>query len=233
MLIRVSLTAMFSGITVLATKAISSLLTLTMYKMFTYWITYVILCVLIVSALLTLYYTNKALSRFDSTQVLPSEFAGFTFFAVVGSAMLYHDFEGASFPEIGLFMSGCLTSFLGVYFISSRATSSRQEVRGSRSIRTMSLGHGSQFNDPVLKPLLFVGQQQSDESDGNLSEYQNEEVTNVHEKRKSLEILSRTGLNGLVAVINALTVNRASLLFQQVVEGHETDIRGDREKPDV
>jgi hypothetical protein len=119
MMIRVWLTAIFSGYSVLATKSLSSLLTVELYKIFTYWIFYVVFTVLIVTALLTLYYTNKALASFDSTRVLPAEFASFTFCAVFGSAMLYNDFDSATPTEIVMFFIGCIVIFAGVYLITS------------------------------------------------------------------------------------------------------------------
>jgi hypothetical protein len=63
--VRVLLTAIFSGFTVLATKSVSSLFTLTLYKLFTFWISYVLFFVLVFTALLTLYYTNNI--RFDTS----------------------------------------------------------------------------------------------------------------------------------------------------------------------
>lgn len=72
MLIRVSLTSIFSGITVLSTKSLASLIGLSLYLAFTYLIFYALIVVLLVFSLLTLYYTNKALARFDSSLVLPA-----------------------------------------------------------------------------------------------------------------------------------------------------------------
>ena len=119
MMVRVSLTATFSGFTVLATKGLSSLLNLSLYHIFGFWITYVLLIVLVTNALLTLFYTNKALSSFDSTKVLPAEFASFTLSAVLGSAILYNDFDKASVVDIVLFLLGCSVTFFGVYLITS------------------------------------------------------------------------------------------------------------------
>jgi hypothetical protein len=54
MAIRVCLTAIFSGFTILSTKGLSSLLGLTLYLAFTYWITYVLVLALIFNSVLTL-----------------------------------------------------------------------------------------------------------------------------------------------------------------------------------
>lgn len=54
------------GFTVLATKAFSSFINRLFLKAFRHWITYPILFVLIVSALVQVNFINKALQRFDS-----------------------------------------------------------------------------------------------------------------------------------------------------------------------
>lgn len=121
MIIRVTITAIYSGFSALSTKAVSSILRSNLISAFSYWIFYVLIIILIVCALLALYYTNKALSSFEATQVLPAEFASFTLSAVLGSAILYGDFDEASIIEILLFNIGCLIVFLGVYLMTSES----------------------------------------------------------------------------------------------------------------
>lgn len=55
------------GYTVLATKSLSSMLTMKFVTMFTYSITYLILIVLMGTAVLQIRFLNKALKQFDST----------------------------------------------------------------------------------------------------------------------------------------------------------------------
>ena len=43
----------------------------------------------------------------------------FTLSVIVGSAVLYRDFESATADRVGKFVGGCLLTFLGVYFITS------------------------------------------------------------------------------------------------------------------
>lgn len=59
-------------------------------------------------------YVNRALQRFDSTQVIPIQFVLFTISVIIGSAVLYRDFESATGDRIGKFVGGCLLTFLGV-----------------------------------------------------------------------------------------------------------------------
>ena len=71
------------------------------------------------TALLQIRYVNKALQRFDSTQVIPTQFVLFTLSVIIGSAVLYRDFESATVDRVGKFVGGCLLTFLGVYLITS------------------------------------------------------------------------------------------------------------------
>ncbi|KAG0349547.1 hypothetical protein BG004_004400 [Podila humilis] len=115
-----SIVAIFGGYTVLATKGVSSLLSLSFYKMFTYPIAYLLVFVLVTTAVLQIKFLNKSLQRFDSTQVIPTQFVLFTTSAIVGSAILYNDFDEMDFNKGLHFLTGCCMTFLGVYFITSQ-----------------------------------------------------------------------------------------------------------------
>lgn len=77
-------------------------------------------------------YINRALQRFDSTQVIPTQFVLFTLSVIVGSAVLYRDFESTTLGESIKFVGGCVLTFLGVYLI----TSGRERTEGSGSQET-------------------------------------------------------------------------------------------------
>ncbi|CAG8433534.1 6731_t:CDS:2 [Ambispora gerdemannii] len=128
-LVDLSLVALFGGYTVLSTKAISSMLTMTFVLMFEAWITWFLLFVLIVTAVAQIKYLNKALQRFDSTQVIPTQFVLFTMSAIIGSALLYNDFAEMGFLKGLYFLAGCLSTFIGVYFITSNRNKSVLGVR--------------------------------------------------------------------------------------------------------
>lgn len=64
-------------------------------------------------------YVNKALQRFDSTQVIPIQFVLFTLCVITGSAVLYRDFERTTAEEAMKFVGGCLLTFFGVFLITS------------------------------------------------------------------------------------------------------------------
>lgn len=72
-------------------------------------------------------YVNKALQRFDSTQVIPIQFVMFTISVIIGSAILYRDFEKATADSAGKFIGGCLLTFFGVFLITSGRKSQGEE----------------------------------------------------------------------------------------------------------
>ncbi|GAA5809067.1 hypothetical protein MFLAVUS_002470 [Mucor flavus] len=121
-MIDLGLVAIYGGYTVLSTKSVASLLSLTFFKMFAYPVSYLLILVLVVTAILQIKYLNKALQRFDSTEVIPTQFVLFTVSAIIGSAVLYHDFDGMDMQQLSRFMSGCAVEFLGVYLITSKRT---------------------------------------------------------------------------------------------------------------
>jgi drug/metabolite transporter (DMT)-like permease len=113
----VGLCAIFGGFTVLATKAISTLLTEEWGKIFAEWVTYPVLVVLIITGILQIRFLNRALKRFDSKIVIPTQFVLFTLSAVIGSAVLYKDFQRATFHQMVTFTYGCGATFVGVFII--------------------------------------------------------------------------------------------------------------------
>ena len=116
-LIDIGLVALFGGYTVLSTKGIASLLTNGLYKVVTYPISYPFVAVLVFTAVMQIKYINRALQHFNSTQVIPTQFVMFTISVVLGSAILYRDFERTTSAKIGQFFGGVALTFLGVWFI--------------------------------------------------------------------------------------------------------------------
>ncbi|KAI4233307.1 MAG: hypothetical protein LQ352_008264, partial [Teloschistes flavicans] len=118
-LIDLGLVGLFGGYTALSTKGVASLLSDTLWRTLTFPITYLLLVILVVSAVMQIRYVNRALQRFDSTQVIPIQFVLFTISVIIGSAILYQDFRSATAARVGEFVGGCLLTFLGVYLITS------------------------------------------------------------------------------------------------------------------
>src|SRR5690606_16295640 len=97
----------------------SSLLSSSFYHIVTMPIAYLFLFVLVSTAILQIKYLNRALQRFDSTQVIPIQFVLFTISVIVGSAILYRDFEKLDRKRLIRFVIGCALTFGGVWLISS------------------------------------------------------------------------------------------------------------------
>ncbi|KAL1956224.1 hypothetical protein VTO42DRAFT_7484 [Malbranchea cinnamomea] len=117
--IDLGLVGLFGGYTALSTKGVSSLLSYTLWHVITFPITYVLIAILALSAMMQIRYINRALQRFDSTQVIPTQFVLFTLSVIIGSAVLYRDFESATLHQALKFVGGCALTFLGVYLITS------------------------------------------------------------------------------------------------------------------
>lgn len=88
-----------------------------------------------------------ALANLSAKRVIPCQFCTFTISTILGSAILYRDFERMSVRSIAMFISGCLLTFLGVWITSSqRATAERDfsidppliQTTSSRFKRTIS-----------------------------------------------------------------------------------------------
>ncbi|KAJ2969741.1 hypothetical protein NUW58_g9908 [Xylaria curta] len=118
-LIDLGLVGLFGGYTALTTKGVSSMLSSTLLKAFTTPVTYALIVVLLGTAVMQVRYVNKALQRFDSTQVIPIQFVLFTLSVIIGSAILYRDFERTTAEQAAKFVGGCLLTFFGVFLITS------------------------------------------------------------------------------------------------------------------
>lgn len=95
------------------------MLSSTLLGAFTTPVTYVLLVILLGTAIMQVRYLNNALQRFDSTQVIPIQFVSFTLCVIIGSAVLYRDFERTTAKQAVKFVGGCLLTFFGVFLITS------------------------------------------------------------------------------------------------------------------
>lgn len=96
-------------------------------------------------------YINRALQRFDSTQVIPTQFVLFTLSVITGSAILYRDFESYTVERAVKFVGGCLLTFLGVYFITSGRVRGDDESTYSADDEEEAIGlfDGERYHDSV------------------------------------------------------------------------------------
>ncbi|KAM3068844.1 hypothetical protein ACMFMG_011006 [Clarireedia jacksonii] len=118
-LVDLGLVGLFGGYTALSTKGVASMLSSTLWRALTTPVTYALVLVLGGTAVMQIRYVNRALQRFDSTQVIPVQFVLFTISVIVGSAILYRDFEKVAAENAVKFIGGCLLTFFGVWLITS------------------------------------------------------------------------------------------------------------------
>lgn len=107
------------GYTALSTKGVASLLSYTLWRVITFPVFYLLVAILVGTAVMQIKYINRALQRFDATQVIPVQFVLFTLSVIGGSAILYRDFERTSGEDAGKFVGGCALTFFGVWLITS------------------------------------------------------------------------------------------------------------------
>ncbi|KAI8073807.1 magnesium transporter NIPA-domain-containing protein [Gongronella butleri] len=118
-LVDLGIAALYGAYTVLATKGLSSMVNLTLYKLFTYPISYILLLILISTAVMQIKHLSRALQYFDGVAVIPTQFVLFTISAIVASAIVYRDFDDDDADHLVKFIFGCLVEFLGVFLITS------------------------------------------------------------------------------------------------------------------
>jgi len=118
-MVDLGLVGLFGGYTALSTKGVASLLSTSLYRAFGYPILYVLVLILVASAVMQIRYLNRALQNFSSTQVIPVQFVLFTLSVIIGSAVLFRDFEHTDIDHVLKFIFGCLLTFGGVYLITS------------------------------------------------------------------------------------------------------------------
>jgi len=118
-LIDLGLVGLFGGYTALSTKGVASLLTYSIWRVVTFPITYLLVAVLVFTAVMQIKYVNRALQRFNATMVIPTQFVLFTISVILGSAVLYRDFERESTEDGIKFVAGCALTFFGVWCITS------------------------------------------------------------------------------------------------------------------
>ncbi|RGP60664.1 nipalike protein 2 [Fusarium sporotrichioides] len=140
-LIDLGLVGLFGGYTALATKGVSSMLSSTLWRAFATPVTYVLIAILLGTAIMQIRYVNRALQRFDSTQVIPIQFVMFTLCVIIGSAVLYRDFERTNTEQAAKFVGGCLLTFFGVFLI----TSGREQSHDDDEV----LSEAADFEDTI------------------------------------------------------------------------------------
>lgn len=100
---------------------------------FAYPVTWVVLVVLAATAILQLNYINKALQRFEARVVVPTQFCAFSISAIVGSAVLFREFDDVEGSRALNFVFGCALSFFGVYLLTRQSPEAQDEQDASEA----------------------------------------------------------------------------------------------------
>lgn len=123
------LVALLGSLTVISAKAVSSMINITLSgnSQLGHPLLYVMLIVMISTAIAQVKFLNRAMQSFDATVVVPTNFVLFTISAIISGIVLYKEFYGLTFLEIFMFLFGCVLSFIGVYYITSERKQEESE----------------------------------------------------------------------------------------------------------
>ncbi|KAK8169878.1 magnesium transporter NIPA-domain-containing protein, partial [Phyllosticta citrichinensis] len=151
--IDLGLVGLFGAYTALSTKGVASMLSYTLFRALTFPMTYVMVGILATTAIMQIKYLNQALQRFDATQVIPTQFVMFTLSVILGSAVLYRDFERTTGSDAGKFIGGCALTFSGVWIITTgRPRGDEEDVEQDRDLErehAIRLAEGEEYDDDV------------------------------------------------------------------------------------
>jgi len=117
MLIVVVPNALLTSVTLISSRGFSSLIA-TGGAVVT-WLWWVLLFFLVLSAVWSAWYLNKAMMYFGNSRVVPVNYCSQTLAVVAGSAIVYNEFAGITPLGVVGFAVGCIGAFAGVYIISS------------------------------------------------------------------------------------------------------------------
>ncbi|KAM9386839.1 NIPA-like protein 2 [Phaethornis superciliosus] len=111
--------ALLASLTVIAVKAVSSMITLSAKgKMqLTYPVFYIMIVLMATSCAFQVKFLNQAMHLYEATAVVPINFVFFTTSAIISGVIFYREFQSATLLNMFMFLFGCLLSFLGVFVI--------------------------------------------------------------------------------------------------------------------
>ncbi|KAI6075175.1 NIPA-like protein 2 [Aix galericulata] len=118
-MILLMMVALLASLTVIAVKAVASMITLSVKgKMqLTYPVFYIMLILMATSCVFQVKFLNQAMHLYEATAVVPINFILFTTSAIVSGVIFYQEFQSAALLSVFMFLFGCLLSFLGVFVI--------------------------------------------------------------------------------------------------------------------
>ncbi|NXM45076.1 NPAL2 protein, partial [Gymnorhina tibicen] len=112
--------ALLASLTVIAVKAVSSMIALYVMKgkmQLTYSVFYIMIVLMATSCAFQIKFLNQAMHLYEATAVVPINFVFFTTSATISGVIFYREFQSAALLSVFMFLFGCLLSFLGVIII--------------------------------------------------------------------------------------------------------------------
>jgi len=154
--------ALLGSFTVIAAKAVSSMLTLSFSgsNQLIHPIFYIMLIIMVITAVGQVKFLNEAMALFDTTVVMPTNFVFFTISAILSGIVFYQEFYGLTFLEVFMFLFGAFLSFTGVFFLTGDRADGYQAKTKSPQLVPM-----SNSNKPTESNLQAV--QPDDQSTNN------------------------------------------------------------------
>ncbi|NXG69388.1 NPAL2 protein, partial [Baryphthengus martii] len=118
-IILLMMVALLGSLTVIAVKAVASMITLSAKgKMqLTYPVFYIMMVLMVTSCAFQVKFLNQAMHLYKVTAVVPINFVFFTTSAIISGVIFYREFHSAALLSVFMFLFGCLLSFLGVFVI--------------------------------------------------------------------------------------------------------------------
>jgi len=112
--------ALLGSVTVISAKAVSSMLTLTFsgHSQMAHPVFYIMLVILVASAVGQMRYLNQAMASYDATVVMPINFILFSFLAMLSGVVFYQEFWALTFIQVIMTLLGAFLCFGGVFLIS-------------------------------------------------------------------------------------------------------------------
>ncbi|NXW60330.1 NPAL2 protein, partial [Eurystomus gularis] len=122
--------ALLASLTVIAVKAVASMITLSARgKMqLTYPVFYIMIILMATSCTFQVKFLNQAVHLYSVTAVVPINFVLFTTSAIVSGIIFYQEFHSAALLSVFMFLFGCLLSFLGVFVIARNKNEEHLQV---------------------------------------------------------------------------------------------------------
>jgi hypothetical protein len=135
-----------------------------------HWLFWILIALVVVTAIWSATYLNKAMMIYGNTEVVPVYYCTFTLISIIGGAVVYREFANITVMGGIMFGLGCVGAFAGVYLITTgrkvvtRKGSEVTEEEAPRFCRLSALDRAAELQrqrrrisiQPVGAPLLDI-----------------------------------------------------------------------------